>query len=96
MTKEITQVNPIKDASFINYLYSGKVIIEAVLDTGSGSLTSYWRSTVTSFFSVTGLENPIDNHRVYHYILKAASDLDASTGSGLSSSISYNIFVSAN
>lgn len=96
LTKEITQVNPIKDASFINYLYSGKVIIEAVLDNGSGSLTSYWRSAVTSFFSVTGLENSIDNHRVYHYILKAASDLDASTGSGLSSSISYNIFVSAN
>ena len=94
LTKKITQANPIKDASFINYLYSGKVIIEAIHDTGSGSLTSYWRSAVASFFSVIGLENTIDN-RVYHYILKAASDLDASSGSGLSSFISYEIFVSA-
>lgn len=94
MTKQITKDNPIKDASFLNYLYSGKVTIEAIHDTGSGSISSYWRSAVVSFFSVTGLENPIDN-RVYQYILKAASDLDASTGSGLSSSISYNIYVSA-
>lgn len=94
LTKQITEDNPIKDASLINYLYSGKVIIEAVLDTGSGSFNHYWRSAVVSFFSVTGLENPIDNH-VYHYILKAASGLDASNGSGLSSVISYDIFVSA-
>lgn len=94
LTKQITEDNPIKDASLINYLYSGKVIIEAVLDTGSGSFNHYWRSSVVSFFSVTGLENPIDNH-VYHYILKAASGLDASNGSGLSSLISYDIFVSA-
>lgn len=64
------------------------------LDTGSGSFNHYWRSSVVSFFSVTGLENPIDGH-VYHYILKAASGLDASNGSGLSSVISYDIFVSA-
>lgn len=94
LTKQITEDNPIKDASLINYLYSGKVIIEAVLGTGSGSFNPYWRSSVVSFFSVTGLENPIDNH-VYHYILKAASGLDPSNGSGLSSVISYDIFVSA-
>ena len=94
LTKQITEDNPIKDASFINYLYSGKVIIEAISDDGPGNLIPYWRSAVVSFFSVTGLENPIDGH-VYQYTLKAASDLDASTGSGLSSSISYNIFVSA-
>lgn len=94
LTKQITEDNPIKDASLINYLYSGKVIIEAVLGTGSGSFNPYWRSSVVSFFSVTGLENPIDNH-VYHYILKAASGLDSSNGSGLSSVISYDIFVSA-
>ena len=94
LTKQITEGNPIKDASFINYLYSGKVTIEAISDSGSGNLIPYWRSSVVSFFSVTGLENPIDNH-VYHYILKAASGLDASNGSGLSSLISYDIFVSA-
>lgn len=94
LTKQITEDNPIKVASFINYLYSGKVTIEAIRDIGSGSLKPYWRSAVVSFFSVTGLENPIDGH-VYHYALKAASDLDASTGSGLSSLISYDIFVSA-
>ena len=93
LTKQITDGNPIKDASFINYLYSGKVIIEAVRVTDSGSFKPYWRSAVVSFFSVTGLENPIDDH-VYHYTLKAASGLDAGTGSGLSSSISYDIFVS--
>ena len=94
LTKQITEGNPIKDASFINYLYSGKVTIEAISDSGSGNLIPYWRSAVVSFFSVTGLENPIDGH-VYHYTLKAASGLDASSGSGLSSLISYDIFVSA-
>lgn len=94
LTKQITEDDPIKDASFINYLYSGKVIIEAISDDGIGNLIPYWRSAVVSFFSVSGLENPINGH-VYQYTLKAASDLDASTGSGLSSSISYNIFVSA-
>lgn len=94
LTKQITEGNPIKDASFINYLYSGKVTIEAISDSGSGNLIPYWRSAVASFFSVTGLENPIDGH-VYHYTLKAASGLDASSGSGLSSLISYDIFVSA-
>ena len=94
LTKQITQDNPIKVASFINYLYSGKVTIEAISDSGSGNLIPYWRSAVVSFFSVTGLENPIDGH-VYHYTLKAASGLDASSGSGLSSLISYDIFVSA-
>ena len=94
LTKQITGDNPIKVESFINYLYSGKVTIEAIYDDGSGSLMPYWRSAVVSFFSVTGLENPIANH-VYHYILKAASGLDASNGSGLSSVISYDVFVSA-
>lgn len=94
LTKQITEDNPIKVASFINYLYSGKVTIEAISDAGSGNLIPYWRSAVVSFFSVTGLENPIDGH-VYHYTLKAASGLDASSGSGLSSLISYDIFVSA-
>lgn len=99
LTKEVTNGNPIKDVSFLNYLYSGKVIIEAVRDTGSGSFTSYWRSAVVSFFSVTGLEKPINNAdaggHVYHYTLKAASGLDVSSGSGLSSLTSYDIFVSA-
>lgn len=99
LTKEVTMDNPIKDVSFLNYLYSGKVIIEAIHNTDSGSFTSYWRSAVVSFFSVTGLEKPINNEdssgQVYPYTLKAASGLDASSGSGLSSSISYSIFVSA-
>lgn len=99
LTKEVTKDNPIKDASFLNYLYSGKVIIEAVRDGGSGSLTSYWRSAVTSFFSVTGLEIPVnsvdaDGH-VYRYSLKAASGLDASTGSGLSTLASYDVYIPA-
>lgn len=99
LTKEVTMDNPIKDASFLNYLYSGKVIIEAIKNTDSESFTSYWRSSVTSFFAVSGLENSINNEdssgKVYAYTLKAASGLDASSGSGLSSSISYNVFVSA-
>lgn len=99
LTKEVTNGKPIEDISFLNYLYSGKVIIEAIRDIGSGSRTSYWRSAVVSFFSVTGLEKTINNAdadgHVYHYTLKAASGLDASTGSGLSSFISYDIFVSA-
>lgn len=99
LTKAVTNGSPIKDASFLNYLYSGKVIIEAIHDTGSGSITSYWRSAVTSFFSAIGLEKPISNTdadgNVYHYTLKAASGLDASTGSGLGSFVSYDIFVSA-
>lgn len=99
LTKEVTNDNPIQDDRFLSYLYSGKVIIEAVRDAGSGSFSSYWRSSVTSFFSVTGLEKPVNsassaNHK-YLYILKAASGLDASTGTGLSTLGSYSVYISA-
>lgn len=79
-------------------MYSGKVIIEAIRDTGSGDFTSYWRSAVVGFLSALGLENPIKNEDAdgytYFYILKAASGLDGSSGSGLSLLTSYEIFVS--
>lgn len=99
LTKGVTNGNPIKDASFLNYLYSGKVIIEAIHDTGSGSFTSYWRSLVLGFFSVIGLENSINNAdaggHVYHYTLRALDELDPTDGTGLHSTSLYDIFVSA-
>lgn len=98
LTKEVSSNNPITDKEFLNYLYSGKVIIEAVLMNGAAD-NSYWRSAVVSFFSVIGLNKFTTNAtgaEYYAYTIKAASGLDASTGTGLTALASYDIYISAN
>lgn len=98
LTNEITSTNPLNDPDVIQYLYSGKLVLEArTINPTYGSI-AYWRVQALNFFGSSGLLNKIDadNGPHYDFSIEAPNSIDMRDPSkGFSTKSIYILFVSA-